>query len=204
MARFVMSLVLVLAFGAGVSWLALNLSSATQAQTAKKSVPQPVAEGAEKEPVASGGGKAPKTVGPPPLETGPQAFAAAYAVEAALETCRGDDAIKASTCARTKCAKAITANGGKTEDCLIIAACDPSGWAATMGVALGEAHFATAMCGAPSRESLLAGLKEYCRGYLPYLRLCDVGTLYGPRGEAEEAPESYVWERKDFGAKPLE
>jgi hypothetical protein len=167
------------------------------------SAPKPVAQGKEVEPQISSGGKAPKTVGPPPADV-PQAFAVAYMVEAALETCRAGDAIKAADCARKKCAAASAPQGGTAADCLIIAACDPSGWSGVMGVALGEAHFSTAMCGAPSRNALLAALKEYCKGFLPHLRECNVGTLYGPRGEEEEVGEKYHWYRRDFGAKPLD
>ncbi|MGD1934621.1 MAG: hypothetical protein ACFB0Z_08975 [Candidatus Phaeomarinobacter sp.] len=116
------------------------------------------------------------------------AYAAAYAPEAAFESCRAGTASKAVECALKACADA----SGYPEDCYILAACEGGGWAGVMGVMVTEVHFTTVTCGAPSREALLAELKARCAGHLPYMQECWVAELI-PLHEAETEAVEISW-----------
>lgn len=116
---------------------------------------------------------------------GQPAYAAAYAPEAAFESCRGTRAPEAIDCALKACADA----SGYPEDCYILAACDAGGWVGVMGVMLQEIHFTTVTCGSPSREAVLAELKARCAGHLPYMQECWVSELIPLHGAKAEAVE---------------
>lgn len=116
------------------------------------------------------------------------AYAAAYAPEAALETCRAGTASKAVACALKACAEA----SGYPEDCYILATCEGGGWAGVMGIMLEEIHFTTVTCGAPTRAAVLAELKARCAGHLPHMQECWVSTLI-PLHEAETEEVEISW-----------
>lgn len=116
------------------------------------------------------------------------AYAAAYAPEAAFESCRAGDAARAVTCALKACADAT----GYPDDCYILAACDAGGWVGVMGIMLEEIHFTTVTCGAPTREAVLAELKARCAGHLPHMRECWVSELI-PLHEAKAEAVEISW-----------
>jgi len=116
------------------------------------------------------------------------AYAAAYAPEAAFESCRAGTASKAVECALKACADA----SGYPEDCYILAACEGGGWAGVMGIMLEEIHFTTVTCGSPSRDALLAELKARCAGHLPHMQECWVAELI-PLHEAEAEAVEISW-----------
>lgn len=129
-----------------------------------------------------------------PAATPAPAIAYAYAPEAAFEACRGTDALEAGACARAACAKAA---GVPARDCLILAACDAAGWSGAMSVQMMEAHFSTAICGAPSRAALLGEFRARCAGHAEYgIHACQVWRIDAPDG-TRETPE-IGWTGADF------
>ncbi len=121
-------------------------------------------------------------------------IAAAYAPEAALEICRGDNAVEAVECARKACAEA---SGFEPEYCVILAACENGNWSGVMGVMLQEVHFSTATCGSPSRAGVIAELKARCAAYAEFgMRECYMSRVYHPEGGFEEIETS--WSAEDF------
>ena len=110
-----------------------------------------------------------------------QAFAMVQAPEAAVETCHADTSRAALDCARAKCAR----KAGRGA-CFSIAVCSPSGWAGVMGIKVTEVHFSETVCGAPTKDALIAALKAFCVGHLVNLEQCYVGQIWGPNGKAEK------------------
>jgi hypothetical protein len=129
---------------------------------------------------------------PAVAQSGPRAFAAAQAPEAAVETCRASTAGKAIDCAMAKCQK----KAGRGA-CISLTACSPSGWSGAMGVRLEELHFSDIVCGAPTKEALIAALKAYCQGHLPQMQECFVDEVTSPEGKSEKVEQG--WTRATFG-----
>ena len=109
-----------------------------------------------------------------------QAFAVVQAPEAAVETCHAATARAAQDCALAKCQK----KAGRGA-CFAITACAPSGWAGVMGIKLKEVHFSESVCGAPTKEAVLAALKAFCRGHMPNIEQCFVAELWAPNGKSD-------------------
>lgn len=107
----------------------------------------------------------------------PQAFAVVQAPEAAVEVCLSSSAQAAIDCARRSCQR--KAGQGA---CFAVTACEPVGWAGLMGVQLSEIHFSSAVCGAPSRDALLASLKAFCDGHVG-AKQCNVTHIWSPDGK---------------------
>lgn len=103
-----------------------------------------------------------------------QAFAAVQAPEAAVETCHAQSAQAALDCARKRCARKSS-----RESCFAVTVCEPAGWNGVMGVQLAEVHFSLPMCGAPSREALMAAMRAYCFAHAG-VRQCVVPNIWGP------------------------
>ncbi len=121
------------------------------------------------------------------------AYAAAYAPEAAFESCRAATAVKAVDCA----VKACGVSSGSVDDCYVLAACEGGGWAGVMGVMVTEVHFTTVTCGSPTREAVLAELKARCAGHLPYMQECWVAELiplHKPETDVESVEISWTAE----------
>lgn len=122
---------------------------------------------------------------------GLKSFAAAQAPEAATEACYAATPAAAQSCALQKCKRKAG-----TGACFALTLCAPGGWAGIMGVRVTEVSFADVLCGAPSREALLAGLKAYCEGHLPQMQECHVASVWSPEGRAVTVDQS--WSAKDF------
>lgn len=122
---------------------------------------------------------------------GLKSFAAAQAPEAATEACYAATPAAAQSCALAKCKR--KAGSGA---CFALTLCAPGGWAGIMGVRVTEVSFADVLCGAPSKEALLAGLKAYCEGHLPQMQECHVASVWSPEGRAVTVDQS--WSAKDF------
>ncbi len=116
----------------------------------------------------------------------PQAFALAQAPEAIVEVCLAASVQAALDCARKRCQN----KAGKGA-CFAVTACEPVGWAGLMGVQLSEVHFASAVCGAPSREALFAALKAFCDGQAG-AKQCNVTHLWSPDGKQHVGGTSWT------------
>lgn len=127
----------------------------------------------------------------PGRAVGLKSFAAAQAPEAATEACYAATPAAAQSCALQKCKR----KAGKGA-CFALTLCAPGGWAGIMGVRVSEVSFADVLCGAPSREALLAGLKAFCEGHSPQMQECHVGQIWSPDGRAVAVDQS--WSAKDF------
>ena len=112
--------------------------------------------------------------------TVPQAFAVVQAPEAAVEVCHGTSVQAALDCARKRCQK----RAGRGA-CFAVTACEPAGWAGVMGVRMSEVHFSNAVCGAPSREAVVAALKAFCEGHAGG-KECAVSQLWSPDGKLHQ------------------
>jgi hypothetical protein len=121
----------------------------------------------------------------------PQAFAAVQAPDSAVEMCHSTSARAALDCARNKCQR--KAHRGS---CFAVTVCEPSGWAGIMGVQLAEAQFANVLCGAPTREALIAALRAFCEGH-PGLKQCTITQTWGPDGALLIVNQT--WTPADFG-----
>lgn len=73
------------------------------------------------------------------------------------------------------------------EECLRVAWCYPAGWSGWLGVMLTEFHYSHPMCGAQSRDGLLAMMRAFCDSG-EYIRECYIGVIYDPEGN-EESPD---------------
>ncbi len=116
----------------------------------------------------------------------PQAFALVHAPEAVVEVCLSASVQSALDCARKRCQR--KAGQGA---CFAVTACEPVGWAGLMGVQLSEVHFASAVCGAPSREALIGALKAFCDGQAGVKR-CNVTHLWSPDGKQHTGDTSWT------------
>lgn len=122
---------------------------------------------------------------------GLQSFAATQAPEAATEACYGATARAAQSCALAKCEK----KAGKGA-CFALTLCSPGGWSGIMGVTVGEISFADVLCGAPTKDALIAGLTAYCEGHLPNMKQCSLTQVWGPDGKS--ATVERTWTPADF------
>jgi hypothetical protein len=122
---------------------------------------------------------------------GLKSFAAVQAPEAATEACYGATPKAAQDCAMARCQK----KAGKGS-CFALTVCAPGGWAGIMGVRVTEVSFADVMCGAPSKEALLAGFEAYCKGHLPQMQECSIGQIWSPDGKMTTIEKS--WKASDF------
>ncbi len=122
--------------------------------------------------------------------TVPQAFAAVQAPEAAVEVCHEASVQSALDCARKRCQR----KAGRGA-CFAVTACEPSGWAGLMGVQMSEVHFSQAICGAPTREAVIAALKAFCEGQTG-ARQCVVTHTWSPDGKLQQS--SLTWTPADF------
>ena len=122
---------------------------------------------------------------------GLKSFAAAQAPEAATEACYAATPAAAQSCALAKCKRKAG-----TGACFALTLCAPGGWAGIMGVRVTEVSFADVLCGAPTKEALLAGLKSYCEGHLPQMQECHVASVWSPEGRAVTVDQS--WSAKGF------
>lgn len=122
---------------------------------------------------------------------GLQSFAATQAPEAATEACYGPTARAAQSCALAKCEK----KAGKGS-CFALTLCSPGGWSGIMGVTVGEISFADVLCGAPTRDALIAGLTAYCEGHLPNMKQCSLSQVWEPDGKP--AKVELTWTPADF------
>lgn len=127
----------------------------------------------------------------PPAAVGLQSFAAAQAPEAATEACYAGTARDAQSCALAKCEK----KAGKGA-CFALTLCSPGGWSGIMGVSLGEISFADVLCGAPTKDALIAALTGYCEGHLPKMRQCGISQVWGPDGKPVAL--ELTWTPADF------
>lgn len=73
------------------------------------------------------------------------------------------------------------------EECLRVAWCYPAGWSGWLGVMLTEFHYSHPMCGAQSRDGLIAMMRAFCETG-DYIQECYVGVIYDPDGN-EETPD---------------
>ena len=126
-----------------------------------------------------------------PAAVGLNSFAAVQAPEAATESCYAATAKAAQDCAMRKC----QAKAGKGA-CFAVTLCAPGRWAGIMGVTVGEVSFADVLCGAPTEEALIAGLKSYCEGHLPQMKQCSLSEVWGPDGDKKRIEKS--WSPTDF------
>ena len=120
----------------------------------------------------------------------PQAFAALQAPEAAVEVCHGASAQAALDCARQRCQR----KAGRGA-CFAVTACEPAGWAGTMGVQMSEVHFSNAVCGAPTREAVVAALRAFCEGHAGR-KQCTLGQIWSPDGRLHNVEAT--WTAEDF------
>ena len=116
----------------------------------------------------------------------PQAFAAVQAPESAVEICHGTSVQAALDCARRRCQRKASRGA-----CFSVTACEPAGWAGIMGVQTNEVHFSTAVCGAPTREAVLAALKAFCDGHVGG-KQCTVAQLWSPDGKQHSTGMSWT------------
>lgn len=119
----------------------------------------------------------------------PQAVAAVQAPERATEVCHNASAQAALDCARRRCER----KAGRGA-CFAVTVCEPSGWTGTMGVQVTEVHFSNTICGAPSREALLAALRAFCAGQAG-VKQCTVATVWSPDGKGESPAISWTPEQ---------
>ena len=126
-----------------------------------------------------------------PAAVGLNSFAAVQAPEAATESCYAATAKAAQDCAMRKC----QAKAGRGA-CFAVTLCAPGRWAGIMSVTVGEVSFADVLCGAPTEDALVAGLKNYCEGHLPQMKQCNLSQVWGPDGIMKTVEKS--WSPADF------
>lgn len=102
--------------------------------------------------------------------------------------CRAGDPVTALDCARDLCTE-----GGFGQDCYRTAWCYPAGWSGVLTIWLEDFHTSQPICGAPSREALLAMMKAFCEGS-EYAQSCDAYAIIDPDGQEFEV--NAHWDRE--------
>lgn len=92
--------------------------------------------------------------------------------------CRGDNPVTVLGCAQAACF-------ANAPECARTAWCYPARWSGLMTVWFGEFHATQIVCGAPSREALIAALEAFCIAD-PYAASCDMFLVIDPEGIEEE------------------
>lgn len=100
--------------------------------------------------------------------------------------CRAGDPVTALDCARDLCR-----SEGNGQDCYRTAWCYPAGWSGVVALQLQEFRNNHPVCGAPSREGLLAAMQAYCE-HAPFVVSCDVWLIVDPEGNEMEVGEHQI------------
>lgn len=121
-------------------------------------------------------------------DEGPKGVAVVIAPESGVYTCAAGNPDAAFACARKKCRDAGEA------DCYRTNWCYPGRWGAVYSVRTAEFHGPDALCGAPTREAVLATVVCWCRAQ-EHVVSCFVSTILTPEGGEEPIEEEFTFDR---------
>lgn len=128
-------------------------------------------------------------------DVGPIGIAVAAQPEAGSGVCFTAEAGEGFSCAKQKCA---AQTGGSPEDCLEVFWCLPSLWSADIAVLNADGFsYHTYVCGAQSREELVALGKSRCGSLEGEIDACLFGRSWDPDGNEVDITEEL---RPPFGA----